>query len=155
MIDFKKFGSDIQVHKLNDEELHNLIRFIKNPASLRNLVQEMDKRNERIFNSKQIKKGDCYFRKEVGQYTKYYRVDEIDDSNLTVSIILMHNDHDIDMYSDIWLNMDFYDEVITDCESFDVDKFNRLEKMINKLNEDVTEVYEKLFVEYNKMIGNE
>ena len=155
MIDFKKSGSDIQVHKLNDDELHKLIQFIKNPASLRNLVQEMDKRDKRVFNSKQIKKGDCYFRKEVGQYTKYYRVDEIDDSNLTVSIILMHNDHDIDMYSDIWLNMDFYDEVITDCESFDVDKFNRLEKMINKLNEDVTEIYEKLFVEYNKMIGNE
>ena len=155
MITFKKSGSDIQIHNMNDEELHNLIRFIKNPASLHNLEQELDKRNERVFSSKQIKKGDCYVRKEVGQYTKYYRVDEIDESNLTISIILMHDDHDIDTYGDTWQNVDFYDEVITECEPFDVDKFNQLEKMIDKLNEDVTEVYEKLFVEYNKMIGNE
>lgn len=154
MIDFKNLGSDIQIHNLNDDELYELIQFIKNPTNLRNLVQEMDKRNERVFNSKQIKKGDCFFRKEVGQYDQYYRIDEIDEFNLTVSTILMHDDHEIDICSDIWLKEDFYNEV-TDCESFDVDKFNQLEKMINKLNEDVTEVYEKLFVEYNKMIGNE
>ena len=60
MITFKKSGSDIQIHNMNDEELHNLIRFIKNPASLHNLEQELDKRNDRVFSSKQIKMVDCY-----------------------------------------------------------------------------------------------
>lgn len=131
MIDFKKSGSDIQVHKLNDEELEILKE--KNLLENQTIINEIRKRKIKSLN---VEVGQC-FKSEDDSTISYTKITSIGNRYIITDIISIHKN-----YNDVTTSRD---------EDFTYDGFYSVYKSMIPITPDIFEKMDTLAEElYNK-----